>query len=173
MEIRYKVKGRMLNPKIKIELKRIDRTVKKFKVKKSEGYTQGFAHMYRACGRWEYCHERNEDVPYRTKDDDGYDIVSQIEGDQFATRKFTDRTPDAPGENHALLLRTNQYAEGHKGLVGAGQFPWLWVILALAVIVAGFITYTVVNKDDTPPPPPVTTTTSPPPDYPELPLQGE
>lgn len=133
----------MKKPELWIKLKRIDGNVVHVRVKQSEGYEQGFTHKYKKDKRWEVCNELHG---YKREWENGKLCIGQREGNVTAVALWGNPDPEAPGENYACLLRTHQFSEGHKTLVGGVQIPWMWLIIGLAVVVLAVVGFQYIKS---------------------------
>lgn len=139
----------MKEPNLYINLYHIDTSVRKYPIIQSEGYgDDGFLHEYKAGKRLEFCHEP---FGYERVIVDGKLCIGQIEGSQIAVSMWGRIDLNAPGENHAHLLRTHEFTKGHKTLNESMNIPWKAILIGLGVIVIIVGAYYFLKQVNKPP----------------------
>lgn len=128
----------MKKPKLFIKLKRLDNTTRYCRIKLSYGYSTGIGHYYKIGRETHYCHEIHG---YQRIIENGKQCIGQIEGNQFAVALWGTPYPDAPGEEHAWLLRTNGIVQIYRTIQGQGLNWLLLALVGVAVIIGGFFIF--------------------------------
>lgn len=144
----------MKNPQLWIKLLHLDGTTHYYKVKESLGYGWGNSHRYTYNSRLQLCYEVKG---YHRTYENGKTVIGQIEGNVYAVSLWGDPYPDAPGEEHVALIRTDGITRAYNSIVGK-EFPWKIIIIGAVALIVIVILYMILKPDPEPLPPTDNTT---------------
>lgn len=141
----------MKKPRIEVWRRGQDNRIRPYPVVRNEGYADGFMVHFKVQERLEYVA-----VPwsyqYGINDRNGKLVVGALEGSVTAVSILGMPVENAPGEEYAALLRTHQYAEGHKQLFSTLNIPWKWLLAVLGILAVLAVVYFVFLRGEEAPP---------------------